>query len=139
MDRPQTMARLREIEARVAGATSTSDSVATAKIRAQLANARTAEPDVVTRREIPSEVLADLFFLLCSRYGIEGDLASKRALRTVQIIAPRSFVVGVFDPIFGESAMVLLEHVAEHVVAVVSDAYNMTTEAPALSIKPRSR
>lgn len=139
MDRAETMTRLREIEARIAGVSGANDSEAIARIKQRLALARKTEPDAVVRREVPNEVLADLFFLLCSRYGIEGDLVSKRALKTMQLVAPRSFVQEVFDPIFGEAARVLFEHIVDYVHTMVSEAYRMKSAGPAIVIMPPTR
>ncbi len=74
----ETTTKLRRIEARVAGTPGASDCAVIDAIRARLVRARAGERDVATLSEIPNVLLADLFFALCDRYGIEGDFASNR-------------------------------------------------------------
>lgn len=137
MDRHQTTAKLREIEARVAGASSASDVVEA--VMKRLAHARASEKDVAVKLEIPDVVLADLFFLLCDRYGVEGGLASKRSQRTLTLTAPRSFIDTTFVPIFRQSATVLFEYIVREAHALIQEAYGMTSAGPSVMLRPPSK
>lgn len=136
MDSQQTMTRLREIEARIAGKPGATDAEVLASIRAQLARARASGKDVVTTIDVPDVLLLDLFFLLSDRYGIEGGLASKRAQRSVTVLAPRAFIETILGPIYRESAKLLFEHLIAQMHALIQETYGMRSAASSVSLKP---
>jgi hypothetical protein len=139
MDRPNTMATLRRIEAQFAPSPPAVGDDARNSIRAALAQARENEPDVVATFQVPEVILVDLFFLLCDRYGLQSDAASKRSRRAFHVVAPRSFLDKVFSPLFEESSGELLQHLIDQMHALLHEAYGMTSEGPSVTIKPRSK
>jgi hypothetical protein len=138
MDRHETIAKLREIEARVAGMPDGSDDAVVGAIEQRLASARITGPDVATKLDVPDVLLIDLLFLLCDRYGVDVALTSKRSHRSPVIRAPRSFVETTFMPIYRESATLLYAHVVESTHALIVEAYRMLSQGPSLIVTPRS-
>ena len=139
MDRQKTIETLRGIEARFASSPIAVGHDVMGSIRAALATARESEPDVVATFQIPEVILVDLFFLLCDRYGLESDAASKRSRRAFNVVAPRSFIDHVFSPIFEESSGELLQHLIDEMHVLIHEAYGMTSEGPSVRIRPRSK
>ena len=129
---------LREIESRFCPSAGLSGDDAVESICARLAQQREQERDVVTTFQIPEVVMVDLFWLLCDRYGVEGEMASKRSRRSFTVVAPRSFINQVFAPIFNESSDMLLRYVIEATHGLLQDAYEMKSEGPSVTLKPRS-
>jgi hypothetical protein len=139
MDRQNTIATLRRIEAQFAPSPTAAGYDARDSIRAALAKARENEPDVVATFQIPEVILVDLFFLLCDRYGLQSDAVSKRSRRAFHVVAPRLFLDTVFSPIFEESSDELLQHLIDQMHALIREAYGMTSDGPSVRIKPRSK
>lgn len=134
MDRATTSTRLTEIEAKVAGVASRAQ--AAAAVRAKLAAARGTEREVAATWQLPDVIVAGLFFALCDRYGLRADVASKRARKSVTVHGPPTFLREVFAPLFEQSALVMLEHLAAETDAVIGAAYGLVASGPALKITP---
>ena len=112
--------RLREIEARAAGAGHSAHEAAE-RIRNKLAAARAAEPDQELLYTIADPWTLRLFIALCRRYGLRPYRRYRQRRSTVQIMAPKSFVDETLWPEFMALGTELIAHLSEVTDRVIRD------------------
>ena len=104
--------RLREMEARAAGAAGESRAPSQV-IRARLSAMRSVEPDVELVYTIADPWTRRLFVALCRRYGLRPYRRPRQRRTTVQIAAPKTFVDELLWPQFEALAQELIAHLTE--------------------------
>ena len=109
--------KLRKIEALFAGAATPGEKeaagAAAERIRARLAQSRTAEASVETRFSIPDQWSRQLFIALCRRYGMRPFRYRRMHRQSLIVNAPRSFIDQVLWPEFEELSQALSTYLSE--------------------------
>jgi len=110
------------------------------RIRARLAEFRTAERDVELHYRMPDPWKRRLFLALCRRYGLKPYRESGRHYSTVQVHAPRSFHERTLWPQYKALSEELDAHLDELTTRVIREAIDddvsEATEQPSTKALP---
>lgn len=134
--------KLRKIEALFAGATTPGEKAAAGaaaeRIRANLKDAGTREPDVETRFSLADPWSRRLFIALCRRYGLRPFRYARMRQQTLVVKGPRSFIDRTLWPEFEQLDAALVAYLAEITDKIIrEEVHGETAEADEIE-EPRA-
>lgn len=113
MDDATALDRMRTVEARLLGLPGGADLTAiragVERLRAQLAETRSREPEEVFTTSIPDPCARAVFVALGRRYGLQPHRHARQRRATVVVAAPPTFYEGVLWPEFEALSDVLFD------------------------------
>lgn len=128
------LARLRKIEALMAGAATVGERQAAAaacdRIKTRLAEEARRDPLIELQFSMPDAWSRQLFVALCRRYGLKPYRYPRQKRTTVMVRVPRGFCDRVLWPEFQELDKALVAHLQEVTTQIVRRAVHADTSEP---------
>jgi hypothetical protein len=127
----ELLARLRKIEALVAGAGTAGEreaaEAALERVKARLAEQARREPPVEIQYSLADDWSRMLFLALCRRYGLKPYRYRRQRLTTVMLRAPRGFLETVLWPQFQDLNRALRRHLHDATARILRDVVHADT------------